>query len=309
MNREQLREKIQTKLADLSFAISPVAIAKLKIAQKNGGLDMTVYASQEWQCTKAYYAHKRQDCQLCGHANLMRVFVIKSQHSGQELHIGSECVKNYLNDDIVAGLCKLFDLEYNKIVNPVKYEDSIDALRWAYEQSRDGAFRYYSFNGRRSRLQNYGDPSAVIRKIDSGKVIGKNERDVMEFWKSVYDNRATLEWDEFAASVEREMKRQASVAEYEARCRWNGFISFFSNLESGYQAAERELMAKAVVDVFNWFSDTPKPKRDVFTAFNIAYKLNLEYSQKRFLNSLYAAHKNFGLSDAQKEALYNLAGI
>ena len=65
MKKDVLREKIQTKLAELSFAISPVAIAKLKIAQKNGGLDMTVYASQEWQATKAYYAHKRQDCEPC----------------------------------------------------------------------------------------------------------------------------------------------------------------------------------------------------------------------------------------------------
>ena len=308
MKKDVLREKIQTKLAELSFAISPVAIAKLKIAQKNGGLDMTVYASQEWQATKAYYAHKRQDCELCGHANLMRVFVIKSQSSGRELHIGSECVRNYLNDDIVAGICKLFDLEYNKIVNPVKYEDAMEALRWAYEQTRLGAFRYYSFNGRRGRLQNYGDPSAVIRKIDSGKPIGKNEREVMDFWKEAFERREQLAWDEFAFAVKREFERRAAQEAWEAKLRWEGFISFFSNLEAAYLAAEKELMLREVVKVFDWFTDTTK-KRDVFTAFNVAYNMQLDYGTKRFLNSLYAAHKNFGLSDAQKEALFNLAGI
>jgi hypothetical protein len=127
--------RIQKKLAKLSVGLNPRTLAqfKVKVAECEGGkLPTTVVGDDEFTPVKFYYS-LGQKCDLCGHVPIKRVYVIKSESSSKEAHIGSECAKNYIDEDIVEGLTKVFQIEYNKIVNVEKYDEGLKALEWAVE--------------------------------------------------------------------------------------------------------------------------------------------------------------------------------
>lgn len=181
------KTRIQAKLAELSYALNPEMLYNLGLKEQ----ETTVLGGQVWRVTKFYYTAHKQDCELCGHANLKRVFVIRCDDTQKELHIGSECATNYIDVDIVKGLCKVFDLEYNKIVNPIKFEKELEILNWVVSQKgiRDEVVCLRSY---RASLINYGNPLSVIHKINSGKVVGKREKEVIEFWATIKQIRDDL---------------------------------------------------------------------------------------------------------------------
>ena len=66
---------------------------------------------EEWRSTKYYEAHgKRVNCQLCGTPNI-KIHYITNNRNGIELHIGSECVKNYNTIDGIKMSVKNFKNE------------------------------------------------------------------------------------------------------------------------------------------------------------------------------------------------------
>jgi|CXWL01.1.fsa_nt_gi hypothetical protein len=178
--------RIEKKLASLSIMYSPQLLVRLKLDMKNGvSLQKTITGEDAWKLVDYRYGHT--NCELCGHVGIVRIFKIRSEETGQTLEIGSECVRNYLDADLVDALCKEFDLEYHKIVNPEQYANELEVLAWASQNGKlvsDVAV----LRGYRYGLQHNGNPSAVAQKILAGKVVGKKEKEVINFWKFVKEN-------------------------------------------------------------------------------------------------------------------------
>jgi hypothetical protein len=198
MKDSAYKTRIQKQLAKLSIALTPVTLAQFKCevaGEEDGLLPTTIIGDDEFRPVRFYYS-LGQKCDLCGHNPIKRVYVIESVHSGQEAHIGCDCAKNYLDIDIVEGLTKLFQIEYNKIVNVEKYADEVLALEWAKESRFALPYNLKACGveniDSRYDLVHGGDASSVLTKLRDGKGISKRERQVMEIWDWFYTRRGEL---------------------------------------------------------------------------------------------------------------------
>jgi hypothetical protein len=189
--------KIEKALAKLSFGANAITVAHFKCKlDENGQLPTTIYGDDEFGFEKFYYS-SGQICDLCGHNPIKRVYVIKSITTKKEAHIGCECAKNYIDADIVDGLSKIFNFEYNKIINPIKYETEVEAIDWAIENKIRLPYRISGagVEGVRTSydLINGGSPRSVKAKIDAGKAVTKKEKQVLAVWSWVYSHRVEID--------------------------------------------------------------------------------------------------------------------
>jgi hypothetical protein len=182
--------RIEKKLADLSIGLDPRSLVRL--ADINEGLieslEKTITGNQHFKPVKVY-RHTGRKCDLCGHNPIKNVFVIENKARHQELHIGSDCARNYIDADLVSAICKQYNLEYKKIVNPIKFEADIEILEWALSGKAPAvrSLHYLRYN-----LVHQGSPRNLLTKIRTGKNIGKREKEVLAFWKHVYDNQDAI---------------------------------------------------------------------------------------------------------------------
>ena len=239
MKQSGYQTRINKKLAELSIAIDPATLVKFGLARKHGeaAFESGIAGGEEWNFTNFRYGH--MDCELCNHKNIRRIFTIQCKANGNKLDIGSECAKNYIDSDLVDGLCRVFNVEYNKIVNPIKFEDALEILNWAVETKE--FHNLSSFRSHRYNLINYGDAGSVIRKINLGKNITKREKEVIAFWKHVKDNQELVTHfnNQFVANAEKrraawEAQRQAAhearLAVYKRNRVFRDLASVFRNI-------------------------------------------------------------------------------
>jgi len=182
------QKRIETALADLSLNLDARTIVKF-MGIRDGevaALTSTITGADEFTATKVY-RHTGMVCQLCGHNPIKNVFVIEHKINKKELHIGSDCARNYINTDLVDAVCREYAIEYKKIVNPIKFADTLPILEWAAE--RKGVAALASVRRPLWNFINSGDPRNIIFKINAGKSIGKREKEVIAFWTHVYNNQ------------------------------------------------------------------------------------------------------------------------
>ncbi len=302
-------------------------------------METTIVGGEEWEPIHFYYYAGKKDqhyiCQLCGHNPIKRVFVIKSRTSGQELHIGSECATNYLDADIISGLTKMFGIEYNKIVNPIKYEDGVQVLEWAVENTIQLPLRM------RSEFINSGSASSVLQKINNGKGISKREKEVMESYKIIFNNHEGYKVVTKITEDMKEMMYEKRQKQIEEDRRWHIFQNLLFSLKNDIPDWEKmkerneeiiELLAqvdkeslgyfqkntirivedriKNGLDVNNYISSMKeiiesKNKQTVIDdIFNKLDEKDLSDNQKSFVESVRSQYNNKkSISDKQRFAL------
>lgn len=210
------QKRIEAKLAELSIALDPQTIVNLRIRSKSGRtLDETMLGNQEWDVVNVRRGDT--DCELCGHKHIRNIFTIKCKANGNKLDIGSKCAKNYADADLIDGLCKMYNLEYNKIVNPIKFEKELENLAWGASPESTPYRRLPSVRRLMGRMVNCGSASKVIAKINGGKYIGKREKEVIALYSYLKNNQALVLVVDNAYRIGEKIRYEARMAEYEAR--------------------------------------------------------------------------------------------
>jgi hypothetical protein len=238
------RTKIEKALADLHI---PNALLAAKLRKRyreynylEDGIPTSPDMADEFEFVGAYHAGaKTVNCQLCGHKNLKRVFQIKSKVSGKVADIGSSCVHNYLEADIIDGLCKLINVEYLERVNPIKFEAEIKILEDAIANN---VRLPYSVRG---YLINGGSPESALRKIKAGKSITKREKEVFLAYTAYAKSSVNVEaldaltgyYKDLAYRVKLLQRRQRQEkmlrihgAKYGRTCNPIRFLSFIADI-------------------------------------------------------------------------------
>ena len=319
--------RIEKKLAELSIMHSPETLVRLRVDLNNGvSMQKTITGDDAWKFVGYRYGHK--NCDLCGHVGIVRIFKIKSAESGEELEIGSECVRNYLHADLVDALCKEFDLEYHKIVNPEQYASELEVLRWATENGK--GFSINSLNRVRSNLINYANPASVIQKIVGGKTVGKREKEVIAYWTLLKNNSNAKSFAifceyfyELAYEVQHALRKdRAAQAKQEQRQAFAIFnpatmlelvlvgadtkdtdASYYVNRiykhlaegeYLGYVREQYEYIRNRVLSKVYAFQEQEKKEEQInelVELFKSLYEKDLPESQKRFVDSVYSYYK------------------
>ena len=227
MAKSAYQKRIEKALAGLSIEMDARTIAKFSLiaAGKKKSLEQTIQGDDEFTIESAYRSPGMK-CELCGHNPIKNVFVLKHKTNHNKLNIGCECAKNYIDADLVDAVCKEYDFEYRKIVNPIKFEDYLPALEWAREYK--GAARLSSVRSQLSKFINYGNPSNILAKINGGKTIGKREKEVLEFWKHVYENQDAVAVVHQISNLINATRRYYIELKYEAQRNKRITSNFFS---------------------------------------------------------------------------------